>query len=308
MGCITTALAALLIAGQVTVNMDCPKHLTVGDWCKLDVSALLENGRRLVPLEDQDLGPFRIFGCKTNKPDPRGRAHLTCTLAPFETGNLKAEGLLIKTADAGGAKVKPLLIPAFEIHVESVLEKGMDTPRPIKGLERLEETRLWPGILLGLCVLALLVAATYYAGKRFSAGSRGAYGEDRAFTRLNELLNPGMSRVSQKKLFNEIAWLVRDFLDRRLPGTRQPTGRGALQSTRREIKDLLQRRGLDQSTVTNLADLLFTCDRVRFAGIIMEEHSTREWIQKAIDLLHGLEKIVQDHGDAASFGHKRTAA
>jgi len=282
----TTAAAPL----SVEVAAD-RTTLTVGDPVRLTFTMRHTPGITIVTFDaDRALAGLTLLDQVEATPrtleDGRVEEARIVTLAAYETGTKELAPVRIVYSDASGHEGSVTTAP-IKVEVASVLTAGQTDPADIKKPITLPERAVWPWLVLAALIVAAAIAALWWRRRR----RRGA-GVDTAappepprpaheiaYAELERLLAAGLLERGEIKRFHiELAEIARRYLGARY-------GIDTFERTTYEILEALRVTRLPLAVTTMTADLLGTCDLVKFAKYLPDQDETRRTVERAYRLV-----------------------
>ena len=273
-------LAALILAANclaaaqgaanldVTATADKPQ-ITVGDVLTYTVVVTCPEGTR-VNVQDpaKAVAPFEVRDASQRDEQREGKhvVVLTYQLVVFEVGERQVGGLPLECTVPGGGKAQRMKSPAVKVTGASVLDPGAQDIKDIRGPVPVHMSkREWLALVLGLLLLAALVAAVWVAlRRRRRRAPKAAPGvvvgaHERALRELEELRQSKLlSRGDLKGYYTRLGDILREYLEARF-------GIPAMEETTWMIRRDLERQGVAREWREELAGLLQGADMVKFA-------------------------------------------
>jgi len=282
----TTAAAPL----SVEVAAD-RTAVTVGDPVRLTFRMRHTQGVTIVSFDpDRSLAALTLLDQVEAAPraleDGRVEEARILTLAAYETGRKEIAPVRIVYRDSAGGEGSVTTAP-ITVEVASVLIAGQTDPADIKKPVAMPERAVWPWVVLAALILGAAIAALWWRRRRRSgAGAEAAAppevarpAHEIAYAELERLLAGGLLERGEIKLFHiELAEIARRYIGARY-------GIDTFERTTFEILEALRVTRLPLAVTTMTAELLGTCDLVKFAKYLPDQDETRRTVERAYRLV-----------------------
>ncbi|MBM3262698.1 MAG: DUF4381 family protein [candidate division Zixibacteria bacterium] len=248
------------------------ERIRVGDPFLFAVSAGLPLGGAVEwPAQGNSLGPFEILELSRKGPISGAAGAvsdtLVYTLTAYTLGRLVIPALAVVCRTTGGTTAMAAT-DSIAIAVVSVIEDEATDIRDLKDPEEVPAVTpwyLWAALVAVIAVVALVVA--YFLWRRKKPASPVAIPAvtvrkspyETALEELDRLAETGLcARGAVKQHYTELADIARRYLGERYRIA-------AMEITTRELLAELDKTGLSFEQRHRIADLLATCDLVKFA-------------------------------------------
>jgi hypothetical protein len=155
---------------------------------------------------------------------------------------------------------------AIEVAVKATQAAAGDLElRPLRGLVTVEqmvaqERRVWPWVLVGVCVLAAGVAGIIYLARRPRRVPPPPPAHEVALGRLQEMAGRGLSTYAVEPFFVEVTGIVRDYIEQAF-GVRAPE-----RTTEEFLAEMMSAAAVARHRHV-LEPFLVAADEVKFACI-----------------------------------------
>jgi len=289
-------------------------ELTVGDPVKLTLEVKHPAGYQvIIPKLEQTWGDFEVRSQSQPETIPNDdgteTTRETIEVTLFAPGSFQTPGLPITIGDTAG-KTTEQMTPPVSLTVISVLTEEDTELRDIKPQAPLDLPPVWPWVLAGLLVAALLTGVGWLVYRRLLAKGQlapalvvnnrppyqAAYDE---LTRIEGL------RLMEQERPKEHYTLVTDCLRRYLE--RQLSVR-AFDRTTWELKLAVRDSDIAPEHVRRFLDLFMESDLVKFARFFPETGVARQFIIKArtmVDLTRPVPEVETPAARATSISDHR---
>ena len=256
----------------ISVTVDGPESITVGDHLDYRVEIAHDPGTQLVFPSGAQLGDLDIVGggdTSTVLEGDRLVTTLTYELAAFQTGELFAGPLPVTVLDATGTPAGDFAVEPTPVLVVSTLGASQEVfdlreirsqfePPPATPVETT------PFVYAGIAVAALALAgiAAFLLRRWLAKPSLGPpplSPEDQAAADLASLSQTGLLAGNYRENYGKLSRAVRTYLA-------SAYGFPALACSTREVEAEMLMRGLDRWQARLVTGLLRECDDVVFAG------------------------------------------
>jgi hypothetical protein len=264
--------------------------VTVGDPVRLTFRMRHPPGVAIVSFDaDRSLAGLTLLDQVEAGPraleDGRVEEARILTLAAYETGTKEIAPVRIVYRDAGGREGSVSTAPVT-VEVASVLAAGQTEPADIKPPVAMPERAIWPWVALAALLVGAAIAVLWWRRRRRGAVAAAAAppepprpAHEIAYAELERLLASGMIERGEIKLFHiELAEIVRRYIGGRY---RIDT----FERTTFEILAALHVARLPIAVTTMAAELLGTCDLVKFAKYLPDQDETRRTVERAYRLV-----------------------
>jgi hypothetical protein len=276
-------------AVQLTGRLD---HIsvTVGDPVVLTYTLHRPAASEVVSFDaDQALSSLTVLnqmqGAPRALPDGSVEETRMLVVAAFKTGRQEIPALKVVTRDAAGHEATTASAP-MSFDVASVLKEGETSPADLKHPFAMVETRYWPWIALGVLLIAAAATLWWRRRRRRPAPALPAVPppiprpeHEIAYEELQQLLASGrLERGETKAFYIELAEILRRYLGRRFAIE-------TFERTTFEILEALRAARLHANAATLAAQVLGSCDLVKFAKYVPERDETRRHVELAYRLI-----------------------
>ena len=221
------------------------------------------------------------------------------TVTTFALDSARVPALPVKVIPSGGDTLtggtQPLTVP-----VRSTLDPEADGLRDLAPLAPLPQP-LWPWILLGVAVAAMIGGLVYWWWMRRQPEPKPQVSPyEQANNRLDALAAADLEGGDLKPFFVDLSKALRSYLGARL-------GVSALESTTRElIRTLRSRPDVPEQVVERVRSVLQLADLVKFARSKTAPEEARAALQKTRAVVDTLESIrVRDAEENGSPSRPR---
>jgi len=264
--------------------------VTVGDPVRLTYRMRHQQGVTIVTFDaDRSLAALTLLDRVEAAPraleDGRVEETRIMTLAAYETGTKEIAPVRIVYRDAAGVEGSITTAP-IAVEVASVLTAGQTDPADIKKPVAMPERAVWPWVALAALLVAAALAALWWRRRRRGEVAQPAAAPEPprpahevAYAALERLLASGLLERGEIKLFHiELAEIARRYIEARY---RVDT----FERTTFEILEALRAERLAIAVTTMTAELLGTCDLVKFAKYRPDKDETRRTVERAYRLV-----------------------
>jgi len=283
-----TATTAAPLSVEVTADRTA---VTIGDPVRLTFRMRHPQGVTVVSFDaDRSLASLTLLDQVEATPrtleDGRVEEARIVTLAAYETGAKELAPVKIVYRDAAGQEGSVTTAP-ITVTVASVLTAGQTDPADIKKPVTLPERAYWPWAVLAALVVAAVIAALWWRRRRRRAtGAEPAVppeparpAHEIAYAELERLLASGLLDRGEIKRFHiELAEIARRYIGARY-------GIDTFERTTWEILETLRVTRLPLAVTTMTAELLGTCDLVKFAKYLPDQDETRRTVERVYRLV-----------------------
>jgi hypothetical protein len=264
--------------------------VTVGDPVVLTYTLHRPAATEVVSFDaDQALSSLTVLNQVQGapRPLPDGSVEETRMLmvAAFKTGRQEIPAIKVLTRDASGHEETVASAP-MSFDVASVLKEGESTPADLKHPFAMAETLYWPWVALGVLMVAAVAYLWWRRRRRRPAPALPAVPppvprpeHEIAYEELQQLLASGrLERGEAKAFYIELAEILRRYLGRRFAIE-------TFERTTFEILEALRAARLQANAASLAAQLLGSCDLVKFAKYLPERDETRRHVEQAYRLI-----------------------
>jgi hypothetical protein len=274
------------------------ERIRIGDPLRYTVTVTVPPGAAVQwPARGQALGGFEILSLDHRGPaaSPAGAASdtLQYTLTIFTTGVHVIPPFVLSCGLPDG-KIQTAVADSIPITVVSVIEDEATDIRDLKGPADIPETTPWY-VWAGLAALfAGFALAALYLYRRWRRKERqpapapapGRLPHEIALEELDQLARAGLLAQGQvKQHYTVLSEILRRYLAARYRVN-------AMEVTTSELMEALGRVDVSIAHRQPIADLLRTCDLVKFAKFIPETERQKASIEEAAALIESTKQTV----------------